>query len=64
MVEILRKLLENVSDSYIDFVHGCLALAKKYNAYDYIIKYIENNPDATTSDITEYLSDTYIFKNK
>ena len=61
MVERLRKLLENVS---IDFVHGCLALAKKYNAYDYIIKYIENNPYATTSDITEHLSDTYIFKNK
>ena len=49
--EKLRSLLENVKDSYSDFVHGGLVTAKNHNAYDKMISFIENNPDATTSDI-------------
>lgn len=53
--EKLKSLLENVSDSYEDFVIGSLRLAKKYKgAASKLIKFIEDNPTATTSDIIQY----------
>ncbi|MBP1549729.1 MAG: hypothetical protein J6A05_06960 [Oscillospiraceae bacterium] len=47
----LRKLLENVSDSYSDFVTCGIRTAKKHNCIDKLGNYIKNNPTATTSDI-------------
>lgn len=47
----LKALLENVPGSYIDFVHGGLLCAEEHNAYDKLIKFIKENPDATSSDV-------------
>lgn len=53
--EKLRQVLENVSDSYPDFVDGGLMESRHYPDYaDKIIAFIEANPDATTSDIILY----------
>lgn len=53
--EKLKALLENVSDSYEDFVIGGLRCAKKHKgATSKLIKFIEDNPTATTSDIIQY----------
>ena len=53
--ERLKFLLDNVSDSYPDFVTGSLRCAKKYKgAASKLIQFIENNPTVTTSDITQY----------
>lgn len=51
-MEELKALLENVSDSYYDFVQGMLLNAKEhYDRIDEIIAYIKDNPEANTSDI-------------
>ena len=51
-MEELKALLENVSDSYYDFVQGMLLNAKEhYDRIDEIIAYIKDNPEADTSDI-------------
>ncbi len=52
----LRNLLENVSDSYSDFVVGVLRVAKKYNSTDIIAEYILKNPNATTSEMIEFIT--------
>ncbi len=53
--EKLKSLLESVSDSYEDFVIGSLRCAKKHKgATSKLIKFIESNPTATTSDIIQY----------
>ena len=54
-MEELRQLLINVSDSYDDFVDGVVQVAKDYDGVRELIDYINNNPDADSSDITEYL---------
>lgn len=52
IMEELKALLENVSDSYYDFVQGMLLNAKEhYDRIDEIIAYIKDNPEANTSDI-------------
>lgn len=52
IMEELKVLLENVSDSYYDFVQGMLLNAKEhYDRIDEIIAYIKDNPEADTSDI-------------
>ena len=55
MKDELKKLLENVSDTYYDFVKGALIEAKKDESYaEKLIDYLKNNPDATTSEIIKY----------
>lgn len=51
----LKKCLENVSDSYTDFVIGGLREAKHDTEYaKKIIDFIQKHPDAKTSDIIRY----------
>jgi hypothetical protein len=55
-MEELVKLLENVSDTYDDFVCGVRCSLKRHSEYlDDVIQYIKDNPDKDSSDITEYL---------
>lgn len=55
-MEELRKLLENVSDTYEDFVDGmCLTLRDNPEYLEDVIQYIKDNPDKDSSDITRYL---------
>lgn len=59
-MEELKVLLENVSDSYYDFVQGMLLNAKEhYDRIDEIIAYIKDNPKADTSDILGWDSATF-----
>jgi len=51
----LRKLLENVSDSYKDFVDGLCSLAKEYDEIDILIDYIKENPEANSSEIIHFM---------
>lgn len=54
----LKMLLANVSDSYYDFVEGVVLYAKKSNQHTLLVtNYIKQNPDATSSDIIEFISD-------
>ena len=50
----LIELLNNVSDSYPDFVHGAALAAKQTNTRDELVEFIRDNPEADTSDIIEY----------
>lgn len=51
-MEELRQLLLQVSDSYSDFVLGVMLDARENpDRLDDIIKFIKDNPEATTSDI-------------
>ncbi|MCI5667796.1 MAG: hypothetical protein MR291_03405 [Oscillospiraceae bacterium] len=54
MEELMRLLLQ-VSDSYSDFVRGVILDAKNNpDRLDDLIKYIEDNPEATSSDIVKW----------
>lgn len=53
----LRELLENVSDSYPDFVSCGISVAKNHNSIDEIGNFIKNNPEAKTSDVILYVSE-------
>lgn len=58
-MEELKELLENVSDTYYDFVRGMLADAEEnIDRLDEIIAYIKDNPEATTSDILGWTLET------
>lgn len=51
-MEELKQLLLRVSDCYSDFVCGVMAEARDYPEHlDDLIKFIKENPQATTSDI-------------
>lgn len=52
----LRKLLENVSDSYEDFVDCMCSIAKDYDEVDILIDYIKENPEADSSDIIHFMT--------
>lgn len=54
----LKKMLENVSDSYDDFV-GCVLNAVKYDdeCVQKVKDYITEDSERTTSDILEYLDE-------
>lgn len=55
-MEELKKLLENVSDTYEDFVCGvCCILKNNQEHLEDVIQYIKNNPDKDSSDISDYL---------
>lgn len=50
-----EKLLKGVSDSYDFFVSGSLMEAEDSEEYiDKVTQYIENHPDATTSEIIQF----------
>lgn len=51
----LKQLLLQVPDCYSDFVYGVMAEARDYPEHlDELIKFIKDNPEATTSDIGEW----------
>ncbi|GEM_PF-5355777 len=52
----LRKLLERTPKAYNDFINGTLRDADEYNAYDKLIGFMEENPNATSSDVTYFLT--------
>lgn len=55
----LEKLLESVKDSYYDFVVGIMADVREYpDRIDEVIEYINNNPEATSSDIVGWMLET------
>jgi hypothetical protein len=52
----LKKLLLNVPDSYSDFVESLLDEARKSEKRKQgLIKYLKDNPEATTSEVLSYL---------
>ena len=54
----LISLLNNVSDTYFDFVIGVSNYAKRSESnLNTMISFIENNPDALSSDIIRYMID-------
>lgn len=54
----LRELLENVSDTYTDFVDGmCCTLKNDDENIQKVIAYIKDNPDSKSDDIIEYLDE-------
>ena len=56
MTDKAIELLENVPDKYDDFIIGMKAEIKNnYEIADAIIKFIEEDPARTTSDILGYL---------
>lgn len=55
--EEFKKILENVSDSYEDFVIGTMLAAKTDEDRNKIINFINSTPNVDTSQIIEYLSD-------
>ena len=55
-MERLTELLNNVHDSYYDFVVGVLNYAKKSNNnLNEMTSYIEEHPEAGTSEILSYM---------
>ena len=54
--ERLRELLMKMPDSYEDAVHGTMAAARKDKCAKELIDFLENNPQATTSDLLEYIT--------
>ena len=57
-MEELTALLNNVEDSYFDFVTAMLHYAgKKPARLDNMLSFIKSNPDAKSSDIIKYVSD-------
>ncbi len=54
----LRELLDNVSDSYYDFIVGiCAAVKSREDGAQLMIDYIKAHPEATSSDIIEVLEE-------
>ena len=55
--ESLREMLENISDSYPDFVSGIMLSMENDNHVDRLIELISDNPEADTSAIIAYVDD-------
>lgn len=55
--ESLREMLENISDSYPDFVSGIMLSMENDNHVDRLIEFISDNPEADTSEIIAYVDD-------
>lgn len=55
--EELKTALEEIRDSYSDFVDAILSEAEDYNAYDELIQFIRSHPDVTSSEVIRYLSE-------
>lgn len=57
-MEELALLLNNISDSYVDFVTAILHYAaKNEDNLEDLIGFIKNNPDVTSSDVVKFVSD-------
>lgn len=57
-IDYLKDLLLKVADSYYAFVVGTLVYAKKKQSrLEAVIAYLENNPDAMSSDVVGFISD-------
>lgn len=55
MNRTLKDLLKDVPDSYPDFVNGMIAfLEDDAEIAEKVIKYMQEHPGATTSEILEY----------
>ena len=55
-MEELKKALENVSDSYSDFVNGIMNLLEEDEEQtEKMIQYIKDNPEAKTDDCLDFL---------
>lgn len=55
MKKTLEKLLRAVPDSYSDFVIALKAFCEgEKEITEKVIKFMQDNPDATTSDVGEY----------
>ena len=53
--EKLKERLKKVPDQYPDFVTGIISFIKQYPMTENdILKYLEDNPYATTDDIIEF----------
>ena len=58
MEEKLRELLEGMKDSYYDFVEITLRdLRGDEENQKKLLKFLEENPDAQTDDVIEYVDD-------
>lgn len=54
--KLLKKLLKNVPDTYSDFEMGIeFDCEEDDEIANKMIEYMQNNPEATSSDILEYL---------
>lgn len=54
MANDLTKLLQQVPNSYSDFVNTISKCAARFNLQNEMVKYIEEHPEATTSDVIEF----------
>ena len=52
-----KKILENVSDTYKDFVNGMLLSVKTDEDREKVASFINDNPNADTSDIADFFFD-------
>ncbi len=56
-LERLRELVRQVPDNYPDFENGVPHFANKYGYVDQLIEYMETHPEATASEVDEYIDD-------
>ncbi len=54
----LQELLRKVPDTYSDFEFYMLHVPQKYHYEDDLIRYLEEHPDATTSEIADFVEET------
>ena len=54
----LQELLHKVPDTYSDFEFYMLHVPQKYHYEDDLIRYLEEHPDATTSEIADFVEET------
>ncbi|HBB71879.1 MAG TPA: hypothetical protein DCZ71_04655 [Ruminococcus sp.] len=55
MNDEFKMLIKSVPDTYEDFERWVFRAAETYEGYaEYIINYLKDHPDATTSDIAAY----------
>ena len=57
-MEELRKKLEGVSDTYLDFILGVMTYCKKKDErLRAVMKFMDDNPLATSSEIIDFIAD-------
>ncbi|MBE5913528.1 MAG: hypothetical protein E7274_05660 [Pseudobutyrivibrio ruminis] len=57
-MEELTVLLNNVPDSYFDFVSAMVHYAqKKQSRLDALLNFLNSNPDVSSSDIVKFVSE-------
>ena len=53
----LKELINKMPGLYDDVLQSTLVVAKKYNCTAELISYLENNPQATPSDMQYYITE-------